>query len=164
MSRRLTGTLAAMALAASAAAWNAHEAGAAAPVATTVAGAPAAMVERDSYAPVVASVAPAVVTVRSAKPVRVAQQFPLPRGFEDFFGERFGRSPRMPEPRREGGLGSGVIVSRDGYILTNHHVIEGATEIKVEIIDGRSFDAELVGSDAPSDLAVLKIAGRDLHT
>jgi Do/DeqQ family serine protease len=54
-------------------------------------------------------------------------------------------------------LGSGVIVTEDGYILTNHHVIDGADQIKVDLIDNRSFEAKVVGSDPPSDLAVLKV-------
>jgi len=72
----------------------------------------------------------------------------------EFFGGR-----RMPPqtPQRRSGLGSGVIVSADGYVLTNHHVIDGAEAIKVQSTDNRTFDAKLVGSDAPSDLAVLKI-------
>jgi len=59
-------------------------------------------------------------------------------------------------------LGSGVIVSKDGYIVTNHHVIDGADQIKVDLTDGRSFDAKLIGSDPPSDLAVLKIEANNL--
>jgi Do/DeqQ family serine protease len=70
----------------------------------------------------------------------------------------------MPRERREGGLGSGVIVRADGYILTNNHVVDAADHVKVEMTDGRSFDAKVVGTDAPSDLAVLKIDGSNLHT
>jgi Do/DeqQ family serine protease len=62
------------------------------------------------------------------------------------------------------GVGSGVIVNSDGYILTNHHVVDGAIEIKVELTDNRSFTAKLVGSDPPSDLAVLKIDAKNLPT
>jgi Do/DeqQ family serine protease len=69
-----------------------------------------------------------------------------------------------PQPRREAGLGSGVIVRPDGYILTNHHVVDGATRVRVELTDGRTFTAKVVGSDAPSDLAVLKIDGSNLAT
>jgi Do/DeqQ family serine protease len=117
---------------------------------------------QDSYASIVDKVAPTVVTIRSERRARAAQQFPfaqddfLPR----FFGDRVPRQPQ-PQPRREGGLGSGVIVSGDGYVLTNHHVVDGAEEITVELTDGRSFTAKVVGTDAPSDLAVLKIDGRD---
>ncbi len=60
-------------------------------------------------------------------------------------------------PRRVQGVGSGVIINPEGYILTNHHVVDGALEIKVELTDNRTFTAKLVGSDPPSDLAVLKV-------
>ena len=131
--------------------------------ATAVADAPAGF----TYAGVVEQVAPAVVTIRSERRVRSISQEsdPRMREFFDFFG--FGqngpRGPRMPE-RRQGGLGSGVIVRGDGYILTNHHVIDKADEVTVELTDGRSFKAKVVGSDAPSDLAVLKIEGDNLKT
>jgi Do/DeqQ family serine protease len=120
-----------------------------------------------SYADVVAEVAPAVVTVRSERVVRAdgRARFQAP-GDDDFFGQFFGiprgRGRGPTAPREEGALGSGVIVSGDGYILTNHHVIDGATQIKVDLTDRRSFDARLVGSDAASDLAVLKIAASGL--
>lgn len=120
----------------------------------------------DSYAPIVAEVAPAVVTIRSEQRIRQTQQ-PLPflndPRFRDFFGEQFGEGVPTPQPRR-GGLGSGVIINSDGYILTNHHVIDGADRVRVELIDRRTFDASVVGSDAASDLAVLKIEGRNLPT
>ncbi len=68
----------------------------------------------------------------------------------------------MRAQQRRSGLGSGVIVSTDGYILTNHHVVDGAEQIKVDLNDNRSLDARLVGSDPPSDLAVLKIEATNL--
>ena len=118
------------------------------------------------YAPVVAKVAPAVVTVRSERPAAVTQQrLPFlddPR-FRDFFGDRFGDDLPAPGPQpRQGGLGSGVIVNSDGYILTNHHVIARADKVRVELNDRRVFDAKIVGSDEPSDLAVLKIEATQL--
>src|SRR5690348_1915889 len=111
-----------------------------------------------SYADVVDHVAPAVVTIRSSKRVRAPQQFPF---FDDpLFRQFFGGGA----PRRGGqdsqvahALGSGVIVRADGHILTNHHVIDGAEDIQVDLIPRRTFSAKLVGSDPPSDLAVLKI-------
>jgi serine protease Do len=119
----------------------------------------------DSYAALVDEVAPAVVTVRSERRVRAIRDTQLPDDpfFRQFFGDRF-RLPRGPQERREGGLGSGVIVRADGYILTNNHVVDGAEQVRVELTDGRAFDANVVGSDPPSDLAVLKIDGTNLHT
>ncbi|MDQ3439244.1 MAG: DegQ family serine endoprotease [Planctomycetota bacterium] len=108
--------------------------------------------------------APAVVTVRSERRMRTTQsQNPLmqdPR-FRDFFGDRFGEGDPRPQPR-QGGLGSGVVVNGDGYILTNHHVIDGADKVQVELKDRRTFDAKIIGSDAASDLAVIKIEASSL--
>jgi len=78
------------------------------------------------------------------------------RFFEEFYGEN---------PEREYksmGLGSGVIIDKDGYILTNEHVVSGASQVKVKLSDGREFDAEIKGSDVRSDLAVIKIDAKDL--
>ena len=109
-----------------------------------------------SFADVVDRAAPAVVTIHSARRVRAPRQHPFfdDPDFREFFG-----LPRDSEPqqRQVRGLGSGVIVSADGYILTNHHVIDGAEEITVGLNDERTFPAKLIGSDPPSDLAVLKI-------
>jgi serine protease Do len=114
---------------------------------------------RTSYASVVDRVAPAVVIIRSQRRARAPQQFPFMNdpSLDQFFGDRGNGSQQQPRERRESGLGSGVIVSADGYILTNHHVIDGAEQIKVDLNDGRTLDAKVVGSDPPSDLAVLKI-------
>ena len=112
-----------------------------------------------SYADAVEIAAPAVVNIHSRK--TVIQSSPL---FDDpffrrFFGEQFGLGPQK---REETSLGSGVIVSTQGYILTNNHVIEGADEIRVGLRDGRSAEATVVGSDAEADLAVLKVKLDDL--
>jgi serine protease Do len=115
---------------------------------------------RDSYADLVSRVAPAVVTIRSQRMVRQTQLPYEDELFRRFFGEQ---GPRQA-PRPASGLGSGVIVSSDGYILTNHHVVNGAQKIRVDFTDGRTFDARVVGSDQPSDLAVLKIAANNLPT
>jgi Do/DeqQ family serine protease len=118
---------------------------------------------QNSYADLVSRVSPAVVTIRSTERARSAQQFPFmddPQ-FREFFGDRV---PQQRPPQRVEGVGSGVIVNPDGYILTNHHVVDGALEIKVELTDNRTFTAKLVGSDPPSDLAVLKIDAASLPT
>ena len=125
------------------------------PNATPPASAESAPVQ-NSYADVVSRVSPAVVTVRSVQRNRPSQQYPFMDDpfFRDFFGDRM---PQQQPPRRAEGLGSGVIVSQDGFILTNHHVVDGALEIRIELTDNRVFNAKLVGSDQPSDLAVLKV-------
>jgi len=118
-----------------------------------------------SYADLVSRVSPAVVTIRSTERARAAQQFPFMDDptFRDFFGDRMPQQQQQT-PQRVQGVGSGVIVNSEGYILTNHHVVDGALEIKVELTDNRTFTAKLVGSDPPSDLAVLKIDAKDLPT
>jgi serine protease Do len=128
---------------------------------------PARPVERAgavlSYADVVSGVAPAVVTVRSQRVARAPRQFPFFNDpfFREFFGDRFGGAP-APRQRIQRALGSGVIITKDGYILTNHHVIDGAEEIRIELANNRGYDAKVIGDDPRSDLAVLKIAANDL--
>lgn len=116
-----------------------------------------------SYADVVSRVAPAVVTIHSQLRVRAPQQYPFMDDpfFRQFFGNR-GQLPQPPAEQHQNALGSGVIVNSNGYILTNHHVIDGAEQIKIDLNDNRTLDAKVVGSDAPSDLAVLKIDATNL--
>ena len=123
---------------------------------------------RDSYADIVKDVAPSVVTIRVEGKARVSTtQFGEgDEFFRRFFGdpsERGSRPPQIPRSFKQRGLGSGVIMSGDGYILTNHHVVDGADQIRVELTDGRTLAATLVGSDKASDLAVLKVNATDLH-
>lgn len=120
---------------------------------------------QNSYASVVNRVMPAVVTVRADRRVRAAEQFPFSGDpfLREFFGDRFRNAPRESPERLQRGMGSGVIVSADGYILTNHHVVDGAEGIKVDLNDGRTLDAKVIGSDKPSDLAVLKVTGGNLQ-
>jgi Do/DeqQ family serine protease len=117
-----------------------------------------------SYADTVSKATPAVVTIHSQTRVRQPQQFPFMDDpfFRRFFGER-GTQQAPNQPTRQG-LGSGVIVREDGYILTNHHVIDGADQIEVDLNDNRSLQAQVVGSDPPSDLAVLKVNASGLPT
>jgi Do/DeqQ family serine protease len=114
-----------------------------------------------SYADMVDHVAPAVVTIRASRRVRAPQQFPF---FDDPFFRQFfgGTAPRQPQTQVQRALGSGVIVQADGHILTNHHVIDGAEDIRVDLNTRQSYSAKLVGSDPPSDLAVLKISASGL--
>lgn len=121
----------------------------------------AGLASQNSFADVVDRVAPAVVSIHSMRQARAPRQHPFfddPR-FREFFG--LPRTPQREAPRVQG-LGSGVIVSGEGYVLTNHHVIDGAEEIRVELSDRRVYSAKLVGSDPPSDLAVLKVDERNL--
>jgi Do/DeqQ family serine protease len=109
-----------------------------------------------SYADVVSKATPAVVTIHSQQRVRQPQQFPFMNDpfFRQFFGDR---QQQPPAEQQRQGLGSGVIIDANGYIITNHHVVDGAEQIKVDLYDNRSLDAKLVGADPPSDLAVLKV-------
>src|SRR5204862_341206 len=111
---------------------------------------------QNSYADVVSKAAPAVITIRADRRVRNPQQFPFMDDplFRGLFGNR-GQQP--PQDQLRQALGSGVIVSTDGYILTNHHVVDGAENIKIDMNDGRTLEAKLIGSDPPSDLALLKV-------
>ena len=99
---------------------------------------------------------PAVVQVRAEKVMRRSQQNPFQGSpFEDFFGQFNG--PSQEREFRSQGLGSGVVFREDGYIITNHHVIDGAENIQIKFFDGALIDGEVVGSDAFSDIAVIKV-------
>ncbi len=117
-----------------------------------------------SYAAIVKKVAPGVVKITTTTTIHntALQQFP---GMNDpfwrhFFGNQFG--PNFSGPEIEHGIGSGVIVAKDGYILTNNHVVDGAKDVKVTLQDGREFTAKVVGRDPKSDIAVVKIDAHDL--
>jgi Do/DeqQ family serine protease len=119
----------------------------------------------DALAEVASAARPAVVNISTTSTVNV-QQNPFGGMFSDpffrhFFGDRFGHQGR-PRTYKSSALGSGVIVSSDGYILTNNHVIKGADDIKVTLFDKREFKGKVVGSDAKTDLAVVKINAKNL--
>jgi len=114
------------------------------------------------FAPILKPVLPAVVSILSSRVVKTPQMpFFNDPFFQQFFGGQF---PRGPQEQREQGLGSGVIVSADGYILTNNHVVEKATQIRVMLQDKRSFPGKVVGTDPKTDIAVVKIAATGLPT
>jgi serine protease Do len=120
------------------------------------------------FAPVVKEVLPSVVNISSSKVVKTPNQFaegmPDDPMFQQFFGRQFGRrGPAIPEKRREQSLGSGVIVSPEGYILTNNHVVDGATDVNVTLSDKRELKAKIIGTDPKTDVAVLKIDGSNFH-
>jgi serine protease Do len=130
---------------------------------------PAEGPSRTGFAPVVKGVLPDVVNISTSKMVKVSeqQQFETPDGmppfFQQFFGQQFGPNGQnhstKPRDQREDSLGSGVIVSPDGYILTNNHVIDGATDVRVTFADKRQLKATVIGSDPKTDIAVLKVDG-----
>src|SRR6266481_1630975 len=115
------------------------------------------------FAPIVKEVLPSVVNISSSKiarsPDQFAQGLPDDPLFRQFFGRQFGRGPEVPKQRREQSLGSGVIVSSEGYVLTNNHVVEGATDVKVTLSDKRELKAQIIGTDPKTDVAVLKLEG-----
>jgi serine protease Do len=116
-----------------------------------------------SFAPVIKKVTPSVVNIYSTKTIR-QRQMPL-QFFDPFglFGDESDSPRRRPRTQRAQSLGSGVIVSSDGYILTANHVVEGADEVKVALASGgKEFTAKVVGTDPPTDVAVLKVEGSGL--
>jgi serine protease Do len=115
------------------------------------------------YASILKPALPAVVSITSSRMVKVPQQMPFFNDpfFQQFFG---GQLPRGPQQQRERGLGSGVIISPDGYIITNNHVVDKATDIKVMLSDKRQFPGKLIGTDPKTDIAVVKIAATGLPT
>jgi serine protease Do len=91
-------------------------------------------------------------------------EIPEGSGIDDFFKKFFEQSPGTPRPRESESLGSGFVLSSDGFILTNHHVIKDADEIIVRFSDRTEMTAELLGSDERSDVALLKVEASNLKT
>ena len=115
--------------------------------------------ELPSLAPILERVTPSVVNVYTQTRVRVRS--PL---MDDPFFRRFFNVPDVPRERISQSLGSGVIVDASkGYVLTNNHVIDGADDISVTLSDGRNFEAEVIGTDPDTDLAMIRIPAKDLE-
>jgi len=113
-----------------------------------------------TFAPVVQKVMPSVVNIFSSRKVKTDRNIELFNEdplFRRFFGDQFGGRDLIPRERQERSLGSGVVISPDGYIVTNNHVVDDASDIKVSLSDKREFTARVVGTDSKTDLAVLKI-------
>lgn len=109
----------------------------------------------------------AVKAVVNIESIREVQYGGRSRGYDpfyEFFGIPYGGGYGEPQTREQRAGGSGVIISEDGYIVTNNHVIEDATKLKVKLNDGRTFDAKLIGTDPTTDVALIKIDGKDLPT
>ena len=124
-----------------------------------------AQAQLPEFTELVDDVSPAVVNIstRSSQSSSRPQQMPDLQNLPPFFREFFERGVPMPPQEREGrSLGSGFIISKDGYVLTNNHVVEGAETVIVRLNDRREFIAEIVGTDPRSDVAVLKLDATDL--
>jgi serine protease Do len=121
---------------------------------------------RSPFVTVADAVLPAVVSVDTKRVIKAGDD-PFREMLRDFFGERMFRENPGEQPQNEyevPGSASGFIFDARGYVLTNNHVVEGADEIEVTLMDGRTFDAEIVGRDPSTDVAVIRIQGDDLPT
>jgi serine protease Do len=128
-------------------------------VATDAAQAPVRVSFEDGFEPVVSRAVPAIVSVFTSKVVRT-QAGSSP--FSDPFFQQFFGQLDIPRKRLEQSLGSGVIISPAGYIITNDHVIDGASDIKVTLNDRRELPAKLIGADSKTDIAILHVDAKDL--
>jgi serine protease Do len=161
-----------------AAAWFAGHGASSVTAQTTAASAPpaqalaAAQSLSDAFAWVAESVKPAVVSIVATKYVSMPRNFHYFFG-PDMFGDQGDEDEDMPQRRGRGGrgetrkfkqegIGSGVLIDKDGYILTNNHVIKGTDELKVFMSDKREFNAKVVGTDPKTDIAIVKITGKNL--
>ena len=118
-----------------------------------------------AMAEVTAAVKPGIVNILTTRTVKVGSgQDPFLDDpfFKRFFGDQFGRQRQQPKEQKSSGLGSGVIVSPEGYIITNSHVVKDADEIKVTLTDKREFIGKVIGSDLKTEIAVVKIDAKGL--
>ena len=121
----------------------------------------AARAAPETFAPLAEQISDSVVNITTSTTV-AARSGPapvVPEGspFEDFFRDFMDRAPGQPAPRRRQALGSGFVISEDGYIVTNNHVIDGADEINIEFYNGDELPAEVIGTDPKTDIALLKV-------
>ena len=119
-----------------------------------------------AMAEVTAAVKPAIVNISTTRTVKISggtDPFFDDPFFRRFFGDQFGRQ-KQPKEHKSSGLGSGVIVSSDGYIITNSHVVKDADEIKVTLADKKEFTGKVIGSDPKTEIAVVKIDAKNLPT
>ncbi len=122
---------------------------------------------KNGFASVIDPALPAVVNISSTKVVK--QQNNMPQFFNDplfrqFFGDQFGPTNRGPQSEKESSLGSGVIVNPDGYIITNNHVVTGASDVEIFTQSRKKYKAKVIGTDPRTDIAVLKIEASGLPT
>jgi serine protease Do len=119
----------------------------------------------NSFADIIEKASPAVVKISMTRIIKASdQQQNNPFTADPFFRQFFGGPNMRPRDQREQGLGSGVIVSPSGYILTNNHVVEKANSLKVTLSDGRDFTGKVVGTDPQTDVAIVKISSSGLPT
>ena len=123
----------------------------------------------DAFASVAERVKPAVVSIHSSKTVKLrrfdlrlpfGEDFPFREFFNDDNSDNPSRSPQREYKYHQGGLGSGMIIDKDGHVLTNNHVVNDVDEIKVTLADNRTFEAEITGADPRTDLAIIKLKGK----
>jgi serine protease Do len=126
---------------------------------------PAGASTPESFAAIAEKLKPAVVNIKVVKKVENVgfEQPGIPDGpFHDFFEKFFqGQPQNAPAPRTRKGMGSGVIISRDGYVLTNNHVVDGAKEVVITLADQKAYKGRIVGTDPQTDVAVLKIDAKE---
>ncbi len=112
-----------------------------------------------SFSQLAKKASPSVVNISVVKKIEGREQTPSPFGpndpFRDFFDRFFG--DQMPKDFKQQGLGTGFIIDKEGYILTNNHVVDAADEVKVKLLDGKEFNAKIIGRDSKTDLALIKI-------
>jgi serine protease Do len=112
-----------------------------------------------SFSPLVKKASPSVVNISVVKKIEGTEQNPSPSGPNDPFGDFFDRffGNQIPRDYKQQGLGTGFIIDKEGYILTNNHVVDAADEVKVKLLDGKEFNAKIIGRDPKTDLALIKI-------